>query len=218
MKSFFFSLRPEPNELPVQQRVNLVALYAVTFVSLLVVPYQFLIDLPVGDPVPLLFEGVYLVTVLCSLGTFWFTRNLGWAKTLLGAGIFVLSAYLIVVAGGTVGLALFYILAALPLLGFVLGFEGAIAFIALFFVGVLVRVLWTTLPAHSLFADAHIKTELLVVFGVSAGLGLITAFYQKFLIEYLSRLAYVDSVTGWRPESGSPRTSTCPCARASRSF
>jgi diguanylate cyclase (GGDEF)-like protein len=196
MRNFFLAAQQKNDELPIQHRVSVIAFSTVVLASLVIVPFNFVGDVSLGDWCPVVIEGVYLTFVVGAVVTFLATRDLGHARLLLGLGLFVLSAYLVQQAGGPRGTGLFYFLSSFPLLYFVLGLRAGLVFTAAFFVGFLVRVLAFPLDASSVFADPDLRGKFVLVFAVASALGLTAMTYQHRLIRYLSRVAFEDSVTG----------------------
>lgn len=196
MRKFLLTVRPEIDEVPVQQRVSLIALYTVAVVSLLVVPFQFVQDWREGNLGFVLSEAFYLLSVLTGVGVFFVTRSVRKAMRPLVPGVTVLVVYLIVVAGGERGLGLLYFLCTFSIVYFVLGYRGSLAFICLFIGGVLIRLALFPLPPQSIYGDPALRVTFLLVFLSSGILGLIAVSYQNRLILFLSRIAYTDPHSG----------------------
>jgi len=193
---FFFDAPPEADLPPIQQRVRLLAVYALTLVATLSLAFNLAFHPDEGLTWPLAFQLLFAGLLFTALGLFWVTRNLRVARLLAGAAIFVLAAFVLLDNGGSRGVGYLFFLAAFPLLYLFLGLGGGLSFIALFAVGAVLRIGLWPLPADSLVADPDLRSRLVVAFGAASALGAFAVVYQAHLVRSLSRLAYSDSVTG----------------------
>ncbi|MBN1242090.1 MAG: EAL domain-containing protein [Spirochaetales bacterium] len=195
MRDFLFSIRPESEESPVQQRVSLIALYAIAFASSLAVPYNLVIDYRRGDISSVFILGAYGAFIVSGLAVFFSTRSVRKSRLLFAIGICVLAVRLIWEGGGERGFGLLYFIPAFPLFYFVLGHRGGLAFSALFLAGVGARFAFGPFPPESFLADAENRARVFMIFAVATGLGAAGVHYQHVLVSYLTRLAYVDPLT-----------------------
>lgn len=196
-RDFLLFVRPETDELPLQQKVNLLVLYAVALASLGAAPFNMAVDLAVGAVGSVVMVGIYLGLTLSSVLVFWASRSLKKARRVMAFGVFLLSTYLIIQGGGAgYGLGFFYFITAFSLLYFILGFKSGIFFSIYFFVGVVIRTYLGDLPAGSLFSVPDLRDRFILIFGVATAFGIIAVFYQHNLVRSISRIAYFDSVTG----------------------
>lgn len=195
MREFLFSIRPEPEESPVQQRVSLITFYTIALASLLAVPYNLVIDYRRGDASSVFVLGAYGGFILSGLAVFFSTRSVRKARLLFAIGVCVLALRLVWEGGGERGFGLFYFMPAFPIFYFVFGRRGGLAFSALFLAGVGSRFAFGPFPPESFLVEAENRMRVFMVFVVATGIGAAGIHYQHMLVAYLSRLAYVDPLT-----------------------
>jgi len=196
MYRFLFFARPEAHHPETQQKVFLIALYALTTLATLVVPINAVFGLSAQTAYSVEVQFAFLGLLTAGVVTFWVTRRLALARTLARAALFVLAAFLVSDGGGTMGIGYLYFVATFPLLYLILGLRWGLAFVVLFLAGLILPLATGTLPADSLLATPGLQPRLVIVFLVAAALAALALVYQNNLVKSLAQLAYVDPVTG----------------------
>jgi len=179
-----------------QQKIYRIIFFAIFTVSLIAVPFHMFHDFQNGKYLALGFLSIYLILLLIGFVLLIITRNITYTRIALVAAVYLLATWQLVDAGGFYGTGLLYFISCFSLLYFVLGFRGGIIFSFYFFIGLAIRFYVAPVVEPSIFASAIVRSRMLMVFFVATILGLVALVYQHRLVNYLSRLAYADSLTG----------------------
>jgi len=196
LSNFLLEVNPEPNTIPLQSRVSIIALYVVALLSAVAIPYNLQIDWRAGSAIAVVGELLFSGFVLGGVVSFWVTRRMQLARIFYFLAVAMICLQLIIDAGGQWGLGALYIVSGYSVIFFVLGLRGGVLIPLILLLGTLLRMPFGNFHSLSIFNSPDISSRYLTILAVATFLGIAAVCYQHVLLRGLAKVAYVDPVTG----------------------
>ncbi len=196
ISNFLLEVNPEPNTIPLQARVSIIALYVVAALSAVAIPYNLQIDSRAGSLLAVAGELTFSGLIISGLVSFWVTRRLQLARIFYFLAVAMICLQLIIDAGGQWGLGALYIVSGYSVIFFVLGLRGGVLIPLILLLGTLLRMPFGNFHALSIFNSPDISSRYVTILAVATFLGIAAVCYQHVLLRGLAKVAYLDPVTG----------------------
>jgi len=188
-----------PNEqlesIPFLEKQKVICLYTISFVAVVGSFFNLPDSLAEGDLVSFVFQALFLAFVLLADIIFWISRKLAWTTSPLILAVFSLMLNLVISSGGNIGLGLFYIIPAYPVLYLLLGFSTGTLLVGFFYIGMIARLFWGHFDARSIYHNPEIVFQGILIITLTTILGISVSIIIVRLINYLSRLVLIDQQT-----------------------
>lgn len=192
---FLLHVEDDKSTQPLQAKITVLALHALTLVACLAVPYNLVENYHNGLMTSFVTTLAFLVMVIAGDLLFLRFRNLQIARFVMGLAVMVLFAGDMVELPISRGMGPLYFVAGFSLLYFILGFRFGLAFVALFVVVVNVVFQVADFVPESILADKDIRDRMSLIITTAGILGAMAVIFQQNLVRHLSKAAYEDPVT-----------------------
>jgi len=181
--------------IPFLEKQKVLCLYTISFVALVGSFFNLPDAMADGDLFSSVSQGLFLVCILSADIMYWISHKLSLTIVPLTLGISILMADLVVSCGGSVGLGLFYLVPAYPVLYLLLGFSISTFLVGFFYIGMIVRLFLGHFENGSIYLDPVIAFQGILVITLTTILGISVSIIIRRLILYLSHLVLFDQQT-----------------------
>ena len=181
--------------IPFLEKQKVICLYTITFVALVGSFFNLPDAMAEGDIISSVLQALFLACIMLSNIIFWISRKLKRTILPLTLAVFSLMLNLVLGSGGNIGLGLFYIIPAYPVLYLLLGFSTGTVLVGLFYVGMIARLFFGHFGAESIYHNPEIVFQGILIITLTTILGISVSIVIGRLILYLSRLVLIDQQT-----------------------